>query len=1365
MTKLREIVQINSGYTSYVDLYDEYYEIAKNRGRMERYKPITAHRKVFEKVSNALNPRDRRFYFLSGSYGTGKSHLLLMLANYFANQSNVPEIESFFQNYESAQKDVLLKANEQLLEKKASTLKDMRKDGRFLVAICRYSLNLDFEGALLRALESAIYKEQGDLTIDTHYQEALRRIKDWEERQNDTPFYIQFTSALKKLYPDWTIDDLVGGLKSYDADAIDTFKECYKQATDNDFSFKKDNLRDIISDFLKNPEFKKRYKGIVFLYDEFGAALDENLVNYTSLLDFAQYCANSTLDKGGTVIFIGAGHKTFTSHGKVGDLNGETLAARVTEIGLETQGMEDIIAAIVHVKKDSQIWEDEVAPQAGFFTNITTTCNLLRLFNWLPAPKVKNNIIQNIYPMHPLATYSLLRLASEAGSDNRSVLRFFAPEFETGEKGWKNVQPYSYPWFLENKSIQTNNKLNMYTTDLLADYFEESLKLSNSRLSERVQNIITNFETSLRELNTYIERKSKDQLFSEADEVMYRILKALMINDIASTKEVMIANTPQNIEFALNCFSKEDKDLLNNRLDYLSKANVIFNNNGVYELASTDRKEIRRIVDQFKNDPSNRPTNLLQSFLNVQSIRGNDYLEAKDYNSSYGEDKRMKVEFVSPSDLTKEYFAQLEQERKQIRPGINSYEGTAVYVFCENEADITHAKRAVVTNTEPRVSVAIPRSPTSVFDALFTLKALDSSAFKQRYERFTPPEKAEELQIRNEAKKLLEGIKDSYFNNTKVQWFGINGTEIPVNTGKPYDAANILMGKLFTEKRNTISHTEFNKIHINITPQIKRIFDEAADLLVNLSEPIEVNWEWPDNYGGKRYLQKIFANHSVLKVVSLQGSIRTLEPEPDKNKYRDYLPAYAKLLETIEALKGKEGTSFNQLVVPLYEEYGQGDIAVTLFLLLAKRLYGDGLRFKRDATDLTDIQFSNAGDMLSLVQRQYPSAIIIFEEVTQEDKEYFRVLSQNFAVEPAPAGKVYSISDAYTSIVSWWGQLPRISQTLDFYPKEIHSLAEAISSAKTKEPFGFIKTELPKLLGIIPGKALNQQKLAAIDENLKRFKLTAENIQLGIQQQILERVAEIFNAPSSVDLDIQEALKDWFTNLSATQKDYLANFHTSASRPLVQHNSYSDIRKLLFHTWPEAYNLGPIETWTNNRANNLTNLIESGKNRIEHNAPDLGRLDISYQDHPQVNGDNVTFTKKLGITAEVEGTQGTIYYTLDGSDPTVSGGERWILPKDKVLEVTGNRKIKFTIADDKGNYSTIKTINTINTLEKNKIIRPKLFEIDEQITFYFPKDKQEARITIHSLLDEIARTDIFEGDELNEEVLKVLSELEKRARS
>ena len=127
MTKIRDIVDISSGYTSYVDLNTEYLKPEDNMVRMKRYRPITAHRLAFEKIANALNPKDRRFYFLSGSYGTGKSHLLLMLANYFATPNDLPEMVKFFESYSQSQADVLLKPGETLKERTAAIAESCSK--------------------------------------------------------------------------------------------------------------------------------------------------------------------------------------------------------------------------------------------------------------------------------------------------------------------------------------------------------------------------------------------------------------------------------------------------------------------------------------------------------------------------------------------------------------------------------------------------------------------------------------------------------------------------------------------------------------------------------------------------------------------------------------------------------------------------------------------------------------------------------------------------------------------------------------------------------------------------------------------------------------------------------------------------------------------------------------------------------------------------------------------------------------------------------------------------------------------------------------------------------------------------------------
>jgi len=136
--------------------------------------------------------------------------------------------------------------------------------------------------------------------------------------------------------------------------------------------------------------------------------------------------------------------------------------------------------------------------------------------------------------------------------------------------------------------------------------------------------------------------------------------------------------------------------------------------------------------------------------------------------------------------------------------------------------------------------VAIPRNPINVYDAIFTLKALESDWFKKQSQSFSPYEKAEEKKIRDEATKALADAKTDYFSNAKVYWFGVNGVEVPVQESKRHDAANRMIQELYGSKRNTFGHNEFNKAHINLSGQVRAIFKEAevlpGSILLNLTK-------------------------------------------------------------------------------------------------------------------------------------------------------------------------------------------------------------------------------------------------------------------------------------------------------------------------------------------------------------------------------------------------------------------------------------------------------------------------------------------------------------------------------------------------
>ena len=85
-----------------------------------------------------------------------------------------------------------------------------------------------------------------------------------------------------------------------------------------------------------------------------------------------------------------------------------TLSDRIDELALQTEGMEDIISAIVIPQKKHPLWQKYIVKKEDLFNQFVTDCNRLNIFNWLGNKKLREKIIENIYPMHPMATYCLL---------------------------------------------------------------------------------------------------------------------------------------------------------------------------------------------------------------------------------------------------------------------------------------------------------------------------------------------------------------------------------------------------------------------------------------------------------------------------------------------------------------------------------------------------------------------------------------------------------------------------------------------------------------------------------------------------------------------------------------------------------------------------------------------------------------------------------------------------------------------------------------------------------------------------------------------------------------------------------------------
>ena len=145
MAKISDVVKLKTGYANFVELKSAFEEHPR---KMRTGWPCTGppRRTVWRLnafAEDSIQPNDKKFYLLSGSYGTGKSHLCLMTANFLSRSSGDPEIAGFYENYGK------------LDPEKAKLLKNIRKDGQYLVAICDYHSGRHFEDVVMKAVFEA----------------------------------------------------------------------------------------------------------------------------------------------------------------------------------------------------------------------------------------------------------------------------------------------------------------------------------------------------------------------------------------------------------------------------------------------------------------------------------------------------------------------------------------------------------------------------------------------------------------------------------------------------------------------------------------------------------------------------------------------------------------------------------------------------------------------------------------------------------------------------------------------------------------------------------------------------------------------------------------------------------------------------------------------------------------------------------------------------------------------------------------------------------------------------------------------------------------------------------------------------------
>lgn len=1339
MAKIKELVKIQSSYSQQVNLKQEHKDRALNQERMSNYRPIKSHRKAFEIIAEGAFRKDsKRCFILSGSYGTGKSHLCLMAANYFESPSDTPEMKSFFENYADSEADEI--------NKKAEQLKGLRKNGRYLVSVCDYGAN-KFETYILRGIKDALYRENiSEEEMDSYYLQAIKKIDDWKNNDN-IDFYEKLEQDLENKL--WSVNKLKAELKSYNKEAIEIFKDVHKTITTTEFEYEKDNYVEIISQISNSNIIKEKFSGLIIFYDEFDYQLRSNRFDLDEFQKFAQMCAASYMNNF-PIIFVATTHRSFASYKNV--YNTEdfmTVNDRVREIPLATEGIEEIISAIVNPQKDSVLWEEKVKPNADEFNQLASMCDQMKIFNWLSGPKKRKKIVENIYPMHPMATYSLLKLAEDVGSNNRSVVTFFADEKE--DEG-------SYDWFVKNKEI-TNPKgeLQFYTMDLLFDYFKDKLNSDNQELRPTVKEHIRNYETSLRELSK--QRATSGKL--ELDDNIYdRILKIMAIYqiigipiDMNAIKVAMYANTENKIMELEYCLKKATSY----KIIYFNETNLC------YEFRRSDAIDINGLIKEYKKDENNLPDNYAEEIEKINRhdnvrktskfYRDNDYLDAAKYNFDYNEDKRLKRTFVTIKELeSSNYLNDLSDKLKTEIKIRLSYEGIVVYVFCENEGDIKRAKAIAVKNNHENIMIAVPVEEIPIFDEIFSLKA----AISIKTDEFQSQDigMLKEYIMQNDDK--LKNKLESYINSKNLIFYGKNGIELSKCSSDNDEAVKKLLEFIYEGKRNRLKHEELNLIH-EFKEKNNIALKDAVEKLLDFSDDLYYRNDVAADRGDIRYFQKVLIQSGVVKSSGTNQNKVMCELEIDESKYEKILPALSAMIREIK------DPDYNMSVIGLIndymENYGIGYNSVILYFAVIKRYFKDSLTIMAEVSDIGSLKITNYDILLDLLYYQkYKNAVIKFKEIHEHDEVFINQLYKVFADIPTTKENEITIDKVYDRLKEWYKGLDNINKVSGIYDNNaLDNFIDTFNQIENKNPRDFILEEIKCIYGYDKQDLILSDKVLEIIDRIKNDKEAIEQGYYIIRDKIVANIKEIFNISEVTHEGINENINSWYENLSDFQRNYNNDLHNDESRQLVLHlgKSYS-FEKLITEVLPEAYKMGKVRLWYTDKSNSFTEKIRMAKKYIEENiflvqAPlhefinNNNEIDVQNISDSSVK---VKYRNSVSIKIIPNENHNKIFITSNGSDPKLENSQREETVDCYEYATEEDVTLKFCAIDNEGRYSKVITINFINEDKKfevkyvNQAHQIGILDIgtsmkeEPKVQVTLPRDADSLKQCIHSIIDE-----------------------------
>lgn len=570
---------------------------------------------LFGIIENIDSVHSRILY---GSYGTGKSHLLTVLALLLGHTNT--DGDGF---------DKFVEAIERYNSELAAFIKDFNKTGKPYLVVPVYSDFDSFDQCISYSLKKELANQGFDIHFDNYFSEAQSLLDTWESREDSSTRMLEICQE-KAL----DINQIKRMLAAFDSTVEPLFSDLFKGMTYG-ASFVS-GFGNVIENINKaNKAISDTRSGIVFIFDEFGRYMEDEgeSLKVKSVQDLAELCDHG--DYNNHIILVSHKQLSLYSEKMRKELSDEWKKVEGRFISTSVNGRYDqclsLIPSIIPKTANWAAFSEKYSKELGDLSEIAW-----RFKGFCLPDKAEEDPFVGGFPLNPITLFSLDKLSKKVAQNERTFFTYLASEEQNS-------------LFIQLDKLDTD-AFHFIGLDALFDYFEPNIM---SYRSPEVSEAYKKYQLAKNKISGI-----------ENNTIEHKLLKAMTVINIIGDMDTLCADE-DTLTYVID-ESNANIIAAINRL-VTCKAIRLMRQTGYYEFMDGSVYDFDAMIEEKISSIND------DAALNALNDSFRDFvLYPHKYNQRTHMNRIMIPMFVKKEDLVKKSF-------KRILP--NYYDGIIAFVI------------------------------------------------------------------------------------------------------------------------------------------------------------------------------------------------------------------------------------------------------------------------------------------------------------------------------------------------------------------------------------------------------------------------------------------------------------------------------------------------------------------------------------------------------------------------------------------------------------------------------------------------------------------------------------------------------------